>query len=245
MNAAKIAHALRCGRKSGAGWVACCPAHEDRSPSLSLHDSNDSHVLVHCHAGCAQAAVVTRLRDLGLWPNPEKRRDRRRVVAEYVYTGEDGAMLYQVVRTDPKGFFQRYPDGRGGWINRKCRRQVLYRLPEVVKATIVFVVEGERDVETLRAYGFVATTIAGGSRAEWLASFTDVLRGRQVILIPDNDEPGWSLMRRVAKSLIGSVSRLTCFDDHHCAGAKDITEWFEMGHTELEFMSLLETCRSR
>jgi putative DNA primase/helicase len=189
--------------------------------------------------------VIAALRELGLWPDRKKPRERRCIVAEYGYTDEKGEVLYQVVRSDPKGFFQRYPDGRGGWINRKCPRQVLYRMPEVARSTIVFVVEGERDVETLRAHGFVATTIAGGARAEWLASFTEVLRGRHVILIPDNDEPGWALMQRIAKALVGNVARLTCFDDHHGVGAKDITEWFEVGHTEIEFMSLLDTCRSK
>jgi putative DNA primase/helicase len=190
--------------------------------------------------------VIAALKDLGLWPEREKRFEQRRVIAEYSYTDEHGDLLYQVVRNDPKGFFQRYPDGKGGWINRKYRRQVLYRLPELVEAAIVFLAEGEKDVETLRAYGFVATTIAGGANAEWLPTFTEVLLGREVILIPDNDEPGWALMRRIARALLGKSAPLICFDDHHRAGAKDITEWFELGHTELELMNLLETyCRLR
>jgi 5S rRNA maturation endonuclease (ribonuclease M5) len=167
-------------------------------------------------------------------------------VAEYGYTDEYGRLLYQVVRTDPKGFFQRYPDGKGGWINRKHPRQVLYRLPAVIEAAIVFVCEGEKDVETLRAHGFVATTIAGGANAKWLPTFTEALHGREVILVPDNDEPGWALMRRIADALLGQVGRLVCFDDHHRTGVKDITEWFELGRTEIEFMNLLEaSCRSR
>jgi putative DNA primase/helicase len=241
MNAARIAHALHGGYKSGRSWVACCPAHEDRTPSLSLRDSTNGRVLVHCHAGYAQTAVIGELKNLGLWPESEKRAERRRIIAEYNYTDEHGEVLYQVVRTDPKGFFQRYPDGRSGWINRKYRRQVLYRLPDVVEAAIVFLVEGEQDVETLRAHGFVATTIAGGANAEWLPTFTEVLLGREVILIPDNDEPGWALMRRIARALLGKVARLICFDDHHHAGVKDITEWFELGRAEIEFMNLLES----
>jgi putative DNA primase/helicase len=246
MNAARIAHALRGGRKSGANWVACCPAHRDRSPSLSLRDSVEGQLLVHCHAGCSQAAVIVGLKERGLWPASAEPLGRR-IVAEYSYTDEHRHLLYQVVRTEPKGFFQRYPDGLGGWVNRKHRHQVLYRLPDLVEAPIVFVVEGEKDVDTLRSHGFVATTIAGGAKAQWLAGYTDVLRGREVILVPDNDEPGWSLMRRVAKALVGKVGRLTCFDDHHRAGAKDITAWFDIGHSELELISLLEvdTCHSR
>jgi putative DNA primase/helicase len=190
-------------------------------------------------------AVIRELKDRELWPESRNVTCRRRIIAEYPYEDEKDELLYQVVRLEPKNFYQRYPDRAGGWINRKHPRQVLYRLPEVMRAAIVFVCEGEKDVETLRSHGFVATTIAGGANAKWESSFTDALCGREVVLIPDNDAPGWALMRRISRALLGNVSRLICFDDHHRHGAKDITEWFERGHAETEFVSLLEgtTCR--
>lgn len=40
-------------------WVACCPAHEDRSPSLSVKDTEDGRVLLHCFAGCSAEDVLT------------------------------------------------------------------------------------------------------------------------------------------------------------------------------------------
>lgn len=46
-------------RRQGRGYVACCPAHADRSPSLSLREADDGRVLVHCHAGCETADVLT------------------------------------------------------------------------------------------------------------------------------------------------------------------------------------------
>lgn len=61
----EIAAALN-ARRSGAGWMARCPAHEDRTPSLSLTERN-GRVLVHCHAGCSQEAVIAALRERGLW----------------------------------------------------------------------------------------------------------------------------------------------------------------------------------
>ena len=66
MNAETIAYALG-GRKAGSGWTARCPAHEDRTPSLSIRDSNDGKVLVRCHAGCEQEQVIAALRSRGLW----------------------------------------------------------------------------------------------------------------------------------------------------------------------------------
>ena len=47
-------------RKSGAGWTAKCPAHEDRSPSLSVKEGQRG-VMLHCHAGCSFAAIVEAL----------------------------------------------------------------------------------------------------------------------------------------------------------------------------------------
>lgn len=67
MTAETIARTLG-GRKAGDGWAARCPAHDDRTPSLSLREAEDNKVLVHCHAGCDQARVIAALRGRGLWP---------------------------------------------------------------------------------------------------------------------------------------------------------------------------------
>lgn len=58
-----IEMATGCPRQQSGGWIACCPAHEDRSPSLSIRAAEDGRVLLHCHAGCPTEAV---LRALGL-----------------------------------------------------------------------------------------------------------------------------------------------------------------------------------
>ena len=71
MTAEKIALALG-GRRGSNGWTARCPAHADRSPSLSIADTADGKVLVYCHAGCEQALVIDALRDRGLWPTNDR-----------------------------------------------------------------------------------------------------------------------------------------------------------------------------
>ena len=65
MKAESMARALS-GKKVGKGWMACCPAHDDKHPSLSIRDSGDK-VLVFCHAGCTQRDVITALREQGIW----------------------------------------------------------------------------------------------------------------------------------------------------------------------------------
>jgi hypothetical protein len=54
-------------RKTGPGrWLACCPAHEDRSASLSIREMDDGRVLVHCFAECATVDVMHAL-GLAMW----------------------------------------------------------------------------------------------------------------------------------------------------------------------------------
>jgi hypothetical protein len=78
-SAETIARALD-GRTVGEGWMARCPSHDDREPSLSIRDA-DAKVLVCCHAGCDQRDVITALKDRGLWeastPRPRRRPHRR------------------------------------------------------------------------------------------------------------------------------------------------------------------------
>jgi putative DNA primase/helicase len=236
MDARSIARALN-GRKSGAGWIVPCPAHEDRNPSLSLSDASNGHVLIHCHAGCSQKAVIQALKDLGLWPERTTQHHHGRVVAVYDYPDESGSLAYQVLRYEPKSFSQRYLDERGRWIDRKSPRQFLYQLPRVLRAPIVIVVEGEKDCDRLREAGFVATTNAGGANAPWLPEYTAALKGKEVILIPDNDLSGRKRVQRIARSLVGSA-RITYLE---LEGCKDVSEWFDKGHSELELIHQIES----
>ena len=46
-------------RRSGAGhWTACCPAHNDKSPSLAIREVDDGRVLIHCFGGCSVESVL-------------------------------------------------------------------------------------------------------------------------------------------------------------------------------------------
>jgi hypothetical protein len=75
MIAETIAKALG-GRKVGAGWIARCPAHDDREPSLSIRVSGGK-VLVRCHAGCAQRDVIAALKERRLWDGRTSHRVRQ------------------------------------------------------------------------------------------------------------------------------------------------------------------------
>ena len=48
-------------KRAGRGYTARCPAHEDRTASLSLSEADDGRVLLHCFAGCGAGDVVAAL----------------------------------------------------------------------------------------------------------------------------------------------------------------------------------------
>jgi hypothetical protein len=222
-------------RRVGDEWAAQCPAHEDRKPSLSIRE-RDGKILLHCHAGCPVEAVcdaaglkISDLFDDSLEPQ---------IVATYDYCDEQGALLYQVVRYEPKNFKQRRPNGNGGWVwNLKGVRRVLYRLADVLKAKSVLVVEGEKDCEMARKMGLLATCNAGGA-GQWREDYAEWLRGKRIVIIADADEPGRRHALQVVASLAGQVESLKVIE---LPGAKDVSEWVEKGGTR---ETLVEMIRS-
>jgi putative DNA primase/helicase len=225
MNVEALLTRLKGLRRNGSGWQALCPAHADKNPSLSVN-VRDGRILVHCHAGCSQEAVCAELgieaRELFLDASVGK----PQIVAEYSYNDENGVLLFQVVRMEPKSFWQRRPDGQGGWTwNITGVRRVLYRLPEMLATSDVLIVEGEKDVETAREVGLIATCNPSGA-GKWRDEYSESLRGKSVTIIEDADEPGQKHAQLVARSLYGNAKsvRWLCMP-----GAKDLSEWMERG----------------
>jgi 5S rRNA maturation endonuclease (ribonuclease M5) len=180
---------------------------------------------LHCHAGCTTEAVCART-GIELLELSVGNGSTPRIVAEYDYTDKSGTLLFQVVRYDPKGFRQRRPDGNGGWIwNLTCVQRVLYRLPEVLAANEVHVFEGEKDCESARSLGVVATCNPGGA-GKWRDEYSETLRGKRVVIIADADEPGRRHAQQVAESLHDKAASVKVLE---LPNAKDLSEWVERG----------------
>jgi DNA primase len=144
----------------------------------------------------------------------------------YPYCDRDGTLLFTLLRHYPKRFElvdaqdRLLPDGA-------FPRYVLYRLPELLAADpgeTVWYVEGEKDVESLRQAGLIATTNPGGSRYGWKDQYADDLRGRHVIIVPDADGPGQRLAAAVAAGLrAAAASVVTLHLPIH--GRDDVSDW--------------------
>lgn len=223
--------------------AARCPAHDDGKASLSYSLGENGEPLVFCHAGCSYHDILAALGlDASEFRGDNKTRSPRRIAATYDYQDEAGELLYEVVRYEPKDFRQRRPDGRGGWLwNMEGARRVLYRLPEVIEAVKssqnVFVVEGEKDAETLAEWGLVGTCNVGGA-GKWRTEFSEPLRGARVFVLPDRDEPGRKHGEQVCDALQGIAASVDVLE---LPAGKDVTEWRDRhGGTRETLLCLLE-----
>jgi putative DNA primase/helicase len=211
-------------------YMARCPMadHEDNNPSLHVTwDPVERRVLLHCF-GC-DASFWELVEAMELTPGDLSLPGAggKKIVATYDYCDEGGQLLYQVVRYEPKDFRQRRPDGNGGWIwDLNGARRVLYRLPEllVAKTPRVWIAEGEKDVETLRKAGYVATT-SGGAKS-WRSEFKEFLRGRDVVIVPDRDEAGQRYADQVAHDLFGVAASVRVLN---LPCGKDVSDYIQLG----------------
>jgi DNA primase len=168
---------------SGGEYHAICPAHDDRTPSLSVSEADD-RILIFCHANCGADDIVSALgiglKDLFFDSNsPEAAAFKQQEPeAEYSYEDKYGHELYRVIRYPGKRFYHRF-------------KRVPYHLPEVVNSNVfgrsIYIVEGEKDVESLRAAGKTATCNSGGA-GKWLPEFSQYFVGARVIIVMDLDE---------------------------------------------------------
>lgn len=231
-------------RQSGDQWLARCPAHEDDTASLSVSVGREGRILFRCFAGCENDSIR---RAMNLeWSQllPPKQDGRKRIVSTYDYKGLDGLLKYQSVRYEPKGFSQRRPDGQGGWIaNMTGVQRIPYRLSDLKGRGVVYIVEGEKDVDALWRSGVAATTNVGGA-GKWRQSDSATLKQigvQKCILIPDNDQPGRKHMEAVEHGLKQVGIAVVRVDLVELPNKGDVSDWLASGRTVQD----LETLASR
>ena len=151
-------------KPTGNGIEALCPAHDDKSPSLTASFTKDK-ILFKCQAGCSFESVVSAL---GMEGNQffaqEEKIPPKKIEEVYRYEDKDGNHVMDVVRFKPKAFLPRRPDGR---FTLEGVTRVPYRLPQTLKTIkenrTVLLVEGEKDCDNLAELGLTATTFPGGA----------------------------------------------------------------------------------
>ena len=208
-------------KKTSNGYKVQCPCHNDKNPSLDI-TCKGGNILMHCHAGCKTEDILERvnlsMKDLFIeneWQN-NNNNSQSQVSCYYVYQNEKGEPLYRKVRYVPKKFaFERFENGT--WkLGIKGARRVLYNLPEVLKGIsnkeTIYIVEGEKDVETLKKNKKIATCSAfGAGNDKWDKNCNSIFRDVNII-IQDNDDIGKSFAKNIAMSLYDVAKSVKLID---------------------------------
>ena len=248
MNLPEAIDAARAGRTTSLR----CPGHDDRSASLSaLPPKEDGCVRLKCHAGCSlnqilDGAGLSR-KYIGPATSQVQPIRKREIVASYDYRDEAGTLLFQVVRFEPKDFRQRRPDGNGDWIwNLNGVQKTLFKHSDVRWAITeqrpVIITEGEKDALSLITKGWQATCNPGGA-GKWEPGYTEMLKGGDILITPDNDPAGKKHLAVVANALQGDVARLRVLrlpTELNGSKVKDACDFFTAGGTIDQFQELID-----
>ena len=205
-------------KPNGAGYMVRCPAHDDQNPSLSLNNSTDGKLLVHCFAGCSQESVLRALADLRaipvreatLLPDGISFNYRGSILTDYwPYLTPEGSVLGYVCRYDNAAaktkdiipYFR--TDEHGKWRpGAPPKPRPLFGLNTVSRPGPVYIVEGEKCAARLHGEGVAAVTSMGGAEASGHSDWSPVY-GRSVILWPDFDEPGARYIAQIIETIKG------------------------------------------
>jgi len=216
--------------KTSNGWTACCPGHADENPSLSVSEGRDGRILVNCHARCTPEQVVSSmglsmadlysdseqpafLNDVLIAKNAKRTAEHRskkpmKQTSFYPYP-KDGKAYAGVFRFDPandsdgKQYVPVHATPSGGKVGDPSGSWPLYNLEEIQQRPDepIYLVEGEKAADDLTGIGLLATTSAHGSNG-WKKTDWTPLLGRDLIVMPDNDEPGEKYITDVANHII-------------------------------------------
>jgi len=234
----------------GEEHVATCPFHDDTNPSFNFNAKTGQYL---CH-GCGKKGdtfhFYAKLNGLDTRRNFNKvlngiAKDfgidapQKRITKIYDYIDAEGNLLFQVCRFEPKGFGQRRPNGRGGWTwNLKGIDPVLYRLPEILKENLVILVEGEKDADNLAVLGFPVTTSPMGA-GKWRSEYSECLKDKTVVLIPDNDKEGRLHTQKVGQALYEIAKELYWIELPNLPAKGDISDWLELYDDKKEATRIL------
>ena len=250
MRIEELLERLKGVRENGPGsWMACCPAHDDRNPSMSVTE-RDRKILMHCHAGCSVDDICAAL---GIEKKDLFEDDLARGGGRVRRPKGDAAGL----PCDPVSL----PATAGAQTKKSGGREKLlipfsapYHLPQLIQAgkagRAIVIVEGEKDVETVESLGIVATCNPFGSGKwgkDWPAdwgkwfdgvksifivadkdpeTFTRTLRGKAVtkpFLV--GQKHAWDVRRQLAAAGVKAMVRLVCMPDVNGRPVKDFTDW--------------------
>jgi len=266
ISAADLAQRLGGTEKSPGQFMARCPAHADKNPSLAISEQNGS-ILLHCFAGCRYENIIRQLsfkgitiknnldveRSPGLPPGVNRRFKGMLYTAHWTYRDEYGEVIGYVVRYESGAgekiiipyFKKESKMWKAGYATHLKNNRPLYNLDKIERASPeeeIFVVEGEKCADTLTKMGIIATTSPGGASAAKKADWGR-LAGNKIIIWPDNDKAGKSYAANVFTELVNTGDsdpdiKAVDVDQLGLKEKEDVYDWIRKGHTKKEILDL-------
>lgn len=264
-SAKEIAYLLGKAKPEGKDWKCCCPAHDDKNPSLSLCDGDDGRLIAHCYGGCDWLQIKAALENKGITYNKGRKyqrsvvpfrsygKDRNLQVGDkikglpitdiYSYPSEEGEHLYskyRLVKPDGSKDFRILPPNQ---------KPVLYNLPEIKRARenglTVYLCEGEKDADSVSSLGLISTSPPHGAGKgddigkKWRDSYTETLRGLDVVIFADNDEAGIKFAQGVAAQIKDSAASVKVVEFPELPVKGDVTDYLK-DHTKEQLLEKVE-----
>lgn len=237
-------------KKTGQQWMGLCPWHNDTRPSLQAYPDEKRF---HCH-GCEVKGAFydpkcepknkmlegVHKENVSLKGDPE---------SIFEYRNEKDEMVFQVLRHYPKNFkvrrrnpnFKYGDEEKARWIwDLKGINPLPYRLPELIKGSDpVFIPEGEKHVDELRKMGLTATCNPFGA-GKWKEEFNEYLKGRELIILCDNDKPGLDHGSLIASSNYKTAKSIKMPILPGLPEKGDILDYLNNGGTRESLLEIIE-----
>jgi hypothetical protein len=239
---------------------ARCPFHDDSTASFSL---NLDEGVWCCHAGCGSGgildfeerfsgcdhgtakAAVSNLLEMDLGPDSEPPE------ATYTYRDAVGRVVFRKLRFAGKTFRCEQPAASGrGWASGLASVQAkpLYNLPEVIRATYVIVVEGEKDADRLAAENLaqfspdglplaITTNFDGAAPGHWRPEYGPYFAGKQVTIFPDNDQTGREHAMACARGIYAFAAGVKIVNPPGLPEHGDVSGYLDAGHSAEELIA--------
>lgn len=264
MQAEQIAKQLGNAKKANGQWVASCPVpghgkgKGDKNPSLSISINDDGKPLFHCHGGCSQEEVFNTIKDMQLLPELEERPDPLANIKPLPQVQFDHEWEYQDENKTTVFVKQRLKIGESGKTYRLYKvdadgrrhttlgdaRIVPYNLPEMLDAKsagrIIYLVEGEKAADALATLKVTATTAHTGA-GSWPEAITEYFAGANVVILPDNDLPGWRYAQKAVDAIFAIAKNVKVVDLGLLGAGDDAHEFIhELGKQREDLIELVK-----
>ena len=156
-------------------------------------------------------------------------------VEKYPYKDAGGKVVYYSCRFEPDGkpkkFRQCDPTGLK-WSVKDILPKVPYQLSKVLKAKTVFILNGEKACEAMNRINEIGTCCVAGE-GNWTSDLNLYFKGREIVLVPDNDETGRKHVQDVYENLKDIAASIKLLELPNLPEKGDFTDWLD-GFNDME-----------